>query len=46
MHPDDVLIRKVEKTWTSSSRRRFTITAVERSSGKKGMTLEDFVKKK
>ena len=46
MHPDDALIRKVEKTLDIKIKEKVTIAAVEKSTGKKGMTLEDFIKKK
>ena len=46
MHPDDVLIRKVEKTLEIKIKEKVTIAAVEKTPGKKGMTLEDFIKKK
>jgi len=46
MHPDDALIRKVEKTLNIKLMEKVRIAAVERSPGKKGMTLEDFIVKK
>ncbi|HSV42100.1 MAG TPA: multiprotein bridging factor aMBF1, partial [Methanomassiliicoccales archaeon] len=46
MHPDDILIRKVEKTLDIKLKERVTIAAVEKSASKKAMTLEDFIKKK
>jgi len=46
MHPDDALIRKVEKTLDIKIKEKVTIAAVEKTSSKKTMTLEDFIKKK
>ncbi len=46
MHPDDALIRKVEKTLDIKLKEKVTIAPVERSASRKGMTLEDFIKKK
>jgi len=46
MHPDDTLIRKVEKTLDIKLKEKVMITTVEKKSGGKAMTLEDFVKKK
>ena len=46
MYPDDTLIRKVEKTLDIKLKEKVMIAPVERSSSKKGMTLEDFIKKK
>jgi putative transcription factor len=46
MHPDDTLVRKVEKTLDIKLKEKVMITTVEKKSGGKAMTLEDFVKKK
>ena len=46
MHPDDTLVRKVERTLDIKLKEKVTIAPVEAAPGKKGLTLEDFIKKK
>jgi len=46
MYPDDALIKKVEKTLDIKLKEKVMIAPVERSSNNRGMTLEDFIKKK
>ena len=46
MHPDDTLIKKVERTLNIKLKEKVTIAKVEKSAGGKGLTLEDFVKKR
>lgn len=46
MHPDDALIKKVEKTLDIKLKEKVMIAPVEKASNRKGMTLEDFIKKK
>jgi ribosome-binding protein aMBF1 (putative translation factor) len=46
MHPNDTLVRKVEKTLDIKLKEKVMITTVEKTSGGKVLTLEDCVKKK
>jgi putative transcription factor len=46
MHPDDTLIRKVERTLNIKLKERVTIAKVEKRAINKGLTLEDFIKTK
>jgi len=46
MHPDDNLVRKVEKTLDIKLKEKVTIAPVETKPVKKALTLEDFIKKK
>jgi putative transcription factor len=46
MHPNDTLVRKVEKILDIKLKEKVMITTVEKTSGGKVLTLEDCVKKK
>ncbi|MCX6651338.1 MAG: multiprotein bridging factor aMBF1 [Methanomassiliicoccales archaeon] len=46
MHPNDTLVRKVEKALDIKLKEKVMITTVEKTSSGKALTLEDCVKKK
>ena len=46
MHPDEALIKKVERTLDIKLKEKVLLTKMERASSGKALTLEDFIKKK